>query len=146
MNWGHKITLVIAAFIVAMLTMVYVASRQTNEMIDKNYYERELKYQSLIDAANNLNAVSQDTLVHQNAAGISLQIPGVLLAGFSDGRVEFIRNEDESKDMSFDFLPDTNGLFLIDKSKFSPGLYKARIQWKSQEKRYYEEQEINIEG
>ena len=45
MNWGHKILIVYATFIIAMLGMVYVASKQTNEMQDENYYVKELKYQ-----------------------------------------------------------------------------------------------------
>ena len=49
MNWGHKITIVILTFIIGMLGMVYVASKQTNEMFDSNYYEKELKYQNYIN-------------------------------------------------------------------------------------------------
>ncbi len=45
MNWGHKITIVIVVFLVAMVSMVIVAYRQTNDMIDENYYTKELEYQ-----------------------------------------------------------------------------------------------------
>ena len=48
MNWGKGITLVIILFIITMLGMVYVASKQTNEMVEANYYDKELKYQNLI--------------------------------------------------------------------------------------------------
>ncbi len=147
MNWGHKITFVIITFILAMLTMVYVAMQQTNEMVDKNYYAQELKYQTLIDAAHNLNAVSTEPLVLQNPDGrVAVQIPAALLPGFKNGKIEFLRNDDQDKDISLEFSPDTTGVFLIDQAKFSPGLYKARIGWDSQEKQYYEEQEINIKG
>jgi hypothetical protein len=50
MNWGHKIAIVIAAFVIGMLSMVYFASQQTNEMIDDNYYQKELAYQDIINA------------------------------------------------------------------------------------------------
>lgn len=146
MNWGYKIMFVIIAFIIAMLSMVYVAMQQDNEMVDKNYYAQELKYQTLIDAAHNLNEVSSAPLLKQSAAGIEVQIPVTLLSGFRNGRIEFIRNDDQNKDISLDFSPDSNGLFLIDQSKFYPGPYKARIGWDSQEKKYYEEQELNIKG
>jgi len=66
MNWGKSITIVIVSFIAIVLGMVYVASKQTNEMIDKNYYDKEIKYQTLIDAAENLNKVSKDSLITQS--------------------------------------------------------------------------------
>lgn len=146
MNWGHKITLVILAFITAMLSMVYVAMRQTNEMMDKNYYEQELKYQALIDAAQNLNAISHEPVVQQNAEGLVLQIPEVLLSGFKDGKVELLKSDDQAKDISLNFSPDSNGLFLIKKSELHTGSYRARIRWSSQGKAYYREQELNVEG
>ena len=37
MNWGHKIGIVIGAFVIGMLGMVFFASLQTKEMIDANY-------------------------------------------------------------------------------------------------------------
>jgi hypothetical protein len=54
MNWGHKITIVIIVFLVGMLGMVFIALRQNNEMIDDDYYKKELAYQQVIDAKNNL--------------------------------------------------------------------------------------------
>lgn len=146
MNWGYKIMFVIIAFIAAMLGMVFYASRQTNEMVDQNYYEQELKYQNLIDAAHNLNAISNELLVKQSASGVEVQIPGALLADFKQGKIEFLRIDDQSKDINLDFSPDSNGLFLIDQSRFSPGLYKARIGWYSRAKQYYKEQELTIRG
>lgn len=65
MNWGHKITAVIAIFIIAMMSMVYLAFQQTNDMVDTNYYDKELKYQLKIDAAQNLNSATSEVLVTQ---------------------------------------------------------------------------------
>ena len=44
MNWGYKILFVIILFVVGMVGMVIVAFKQSNEMLDTNYYERELQY------------------------------------------------------------------------------------------------------
>jgi regulatory protein YycI of two-component signal transduction system YycFG len=58
MNWGRGLTLFIVGFILAMLGMVYIAFKQSNEMIEDNYYDREVKYQEIIDAKSNLNPYS----------------------------------------------------------------------------------------
>lgn len=145
MNWGHKITLVIVVFIISMLAMVFVAFKQTNEMMDTNYYEKELKYQSLIDAAHNLNAVSNEALLTQTGEGLRLSIPPALAGNFENGSIEFLRNNDEKKDITLSFKPDAQGLFLIPPSRVSPGSYKVRIKWDSDKKAYYREQNIVIE-
>ncbi|MFM9944509.1 MAG: FixH family protein [Bacteroidia bacterium] len=145
MNWGHKLTLVIIAFILCMLGMVFIAFRQTNGMIDTNYYEKELNYQSLIDAAQNLNAVSNDDLIKQNEKGLLITIPLSLLAGFENGRAEFLKIDNQKGDAILSFKPDSDGLFLIENSKILHGSYKVRLKWKSQSKDYYREQNLLVE-
>jgi hypothetical protein len=145
MNWGYKITLVIILFIVAMVSMVAIAFKQTNDMVDTNYYDKEINYQSLIDAANNLNKVCNDTLLRQDINHVTLQIPRPLLSGFGKGRLEFLKTDDKAKDRIIPFTPDSNGLFVIDKTENFTGIYKARIQWNSESKMYYREQDILLQ-
>jgi len=144
MNWGYKILVVIVAFIIAMLSMVFVAFRQTNDMLDENYYEKEMNYQSLIDAAQNLNLVNDSILINQDESYIKVNIPNSLIANFEQGNVSFLRIDDKRKDVKFDFKPNENGLVLIEKFKFSPGVYKARVKWRNLSKDYYREQNIIV--
>jgi len=131
MNWGYKILVVIVAFIIAMLSMVFVAFRQTNDMLDENYYEKEMNYQSLIDAAQNLNLVNDSILINQDESYIKVNIPNSLIANFEQGNVSFLRIDDKRKDVKFDFKPNENGLVLIEKFKFSHGVYKASVKWRN---------------
>lgn len=142
MNWGHKITLVILIFIISMLVMVFIAFKQNNEMMDDNYYEKEIKYQSLIDAAHNLNAVSDEVILIKTPNGLQLKIPVVLKSDFKNGKIEFLSNNDHGKDKLLNFLPDSSGLFFINKSAISPGSYKVRIAWDNNNKSYYREQNL----
>ncbi len=144
MNWGYKITFVIVAFILIMLSMVFVAFKQSNEMIDTNYYEKELKYQSLINASDNLYSISKGDLIKQNAQDVIIQIPQNLHTNFTNGKIDFIRNDDQRKDIVIDFTPDQNGLFIINKARFSSGFYIGRIQWNNDQKPYYREEKISI--
>ena len=145
MNWGHKITLVIITFILCMLGMVFIAFKQTNEMIDTNYYEKELQYQSLIDAAKNLNEVSNDDLITQNADGLLISIPTSLLVDFENGRIEFLKIDNQKKDTTISFKPDAGGIFKIGNSIISKGSCTARIKWNSQNKAYYREQNLIVQ-
>ncbi len=144
MNWGHKLTLVIIAFIFCMLTMVFIAYKQTNDMVDDNYYEKEMNYQSLIDASHNLNAISNDAIIIQTSKEVSVQIPPQMVKGFKGGQLVFMKTDNQKKDFSLNFTPDVYGLFVIPKSKFSTGAYKVKIQWESNKKDYYREENLIV--
>ena len=145
MNWGYKIMIVIIAFIIAMMSMVFVAFRQTNDMLDENYYEKEMNYQSLINAAQNLNLVTDSTLINQNESYVMVNIPKTLFSNFEQGNISFLRIDDKRKDVTFDFKPNEQGVLLIEKFKFTLGAYKARVKWRNLSKDYYKEQNLIIE-
>jgi len=144
MNWGKGITLVIILFIITMLGMVFYASKQTNEMVENNYYDKELKYQSLIDASKNLNVISTDSLIVQVENQLKVVIPNVLVNGFKDGNIEFLSNDAEKKDTNIAFSPDSSGNYIIPRNDIKSGYYNARIKWMSNEKNYYREQKVII--
>jgi hypothetical protein len=73
MSWGYKILIVYILFIGMILGMVYVASRQTNEMQDDNYYAKELVYQSVIDGKNNLNALTEKLVVENTSDAVQIK-------------------------------------------------------------------------
>ena len=144
MNWGKGITLVIILFIITMLGMVFYASKQTNEMVENNYYDKELKYQSLIDASKNLNVISTDSLIVQVENQLKVVIPNVLVNGFKDGNIEFLSSDAEKKDTNIAFSPDSTGNYIIPRNDIKSGYYNARIKWVSNEKNYYREQKVII--
>ena len=144
MNWGHKITLVIIFFIIGMLGMVFIAFNQSNEMVDSNYYDKEIKYQSRIDAAKNLNEVSKIDLVLQIKSELIISVPISLCENFSEGNIEFVKNDNQKEDRMFNFLPNNLGEFRIPKSKLAMGTYKVRIAWQSNKISYYKEQNLSI--
>jgi uncharacterized membrane protein len=77
MSWGYKILIVYILFIGMILGMVYVASRQTNEMQDDNYYAKELVYQSVIDGKNNLNALTEKLVVENTSDAVQIKLAGI---------------------------------------------------------------------
>lgn len=144
MNWGYKITIVIAGFIVIMSGMVYVAMQQTNEMMDKNYYDKEMHYQELINAAENLNQINSDPIIGKTEDGLSLQIPLSMVDGFEKGTLELINNADHEHDLHIKITPDSIGQFSIPGVAVAHGSYRARISWTHRDTPYYREQDLMI--
>ncbi|MFY8127798.1 MAG: FixH family protein [Chitinophagaceae bacterium] len=142
MNWGHKITFVILTFIACMITMVYIASKQTNEMFDSNYYEKELNYQNIINAANNLNALHESVQINQDNQNVVCSFPKSTVTNFKDGKIELLKADNSSKDVTQVMLASSNQ--YISKTKLTHGLYNIRISWNSNNIPYYFEQKIII--
>lgn len=145
MNWGHKILLVIIAFVFLMFGMVYIAFQQNNELIDNNYYEKETKYQSVIDASHRLNDVYSKNVFIQNGTLISVKLPDSLIQFFNNGKIEFLKNDDQSKDVRISFIPDSLGIFNIEKSKFGKGTFTARVEWYNDKTMYYRTEKLILD-
>jgi len=145
MNWGYRIMFVYIAFVVAMLGMVYVSSRQTNEMQDENYYVKELAYQQVIDGKNNLSQLEEKLSVTDSAGMVKIQIPAAAAQNISEGKIYFLRPSDENKDLRLALKPDANGLQLISGSLLTKGHYTVQLSWKSNNKPYYSEQSFNAQ-
>lgn len=145
MNWGYKIFFVIWAFIMIMFGMVYVSFQQENELIDDNYYEKEIKYQSIIDGARRLNSINRQAILNQGDELIILQLPKMTIQNFKNGQIEFLKSENQKKDYKSSFSPDSTGYYSINKSKLSKGAFTLRIAWYSDTTFYYREEKIVID-
>jgi hypothetical protein len=145
MNWGHKILIVIIVFLVGMLGMVYYAMMQTNEMIDDNYYQKELEFQSVIDAQQNLLDITSNNLVNQDRDEVTVTFPTGTFEKIEKGTIELIRNDDKSKDIQLHLQPNGYAMRSIPKTSLSKGMYRARIKWINNNREYYKEENVYVE-
>jgi hypothetical protein len=134
MSWGYKVILIYAGFITMMVTMVTIASRQTNEMQDDNYYSRELHYQEIIDGKNNLSRLHENATADYKNDYVVVSLPLESVKNFKDGQVQFLRPSSKSKDIIVAIAPDKNGQQYISSKKFSNGYYSVRMEWESDKK------------
>ena len=139
MSWGKGITLVIIVFLCGMLGMVYVASLQTNEMMDDHYYERELAYQQVIDGQQNSMRADQQSMLRMDSSGVSVYLPNAHLPA-AEGRVSFIRLSNQQLDRSFTLKADSAGRQLFPAGEFVRGEYLMRLQWSSNGEAFYREE------
>lgn len=146
MNWGYKIMLVIVVFMVGMLGLVYFAFQQNVDMIDDNYYEKELLYQNVIDGKNNFDALQASSILTQDPTNLILHLPTALAKGVQNGTLQLIRNDDPKKDKTYTLKTDTMGIMYLPKDALRTGWYTARMHCLHDSKEYYREEKINIES
>ena len=145
MNWGHKITIVIIVFLVGMLGMVFIALRQNNEMIDDEYYKKELAYQQVIDAKKNLLKISENNIVNQNAREVIFILPVGTFEKFEEGHIELLRPDNQLKDVHMTMQFVGRDKYVIPKTDLLSGAYKARISWKNNGTPYYKEETVYVQ-
>lgn len=145
MNWGYKILLTVIMFILVMVFFVYVSMQQKNELIENNYYEKELAYQSKIDASARLADIMKgNTIATKTQDTLHIIIPMELMDQFSDGKLEFINSQQSSLDRSLVLSPNEQGIFNYPVQDFKQGNYQMRIQWKSKGQNYYREENVTL--
>lgn len=144
MNWGTKITIVYIAFVALIVSMVFISSNHKSELVTKDYYAQELKYQEKIDAIDNEKnlTTSIDYKIENDSLILFFSIENIN-EDFS-GEILFFRPSDASKDLKINLSFDKNGLQKISKTLLSKGIYKMCISWNNNNKTYYKEQVITI--
>lgn len=144
LNWGHGLLGVILLFLASMAGMIYVASRQTNEMVDDHYYQKELAYQGVIDAGKNLKHLTNQSIVSQTPENIVIQFPAGSFEKLESGSLEMQRNDASQKDLHLQLAPSGNPAFEISKSGLTRGLYKMKISWINERVPYYYEENVFV--
>lgn len=145
MSWKYIVIIALSVFVLGMLGMVFLAQRQTNEMIDDHYYDKELKYQGVIDGKEKLNALHDSILVMQIESTIQIKMPAGASKNISEGAIEFLRSADKSKDKTYMVQPDSAGIQIVPKADFIKGIYRMRARWKSNNVEYFDERDIVIQ-
>jgi hypothetical protein len=144
MNWGYKILIGFSTFVIGMLCMVGVAMKQTNEMMDDNYYDKELKFQDKIDASKNLSAVAEKLSITDSGNIVVLQLPAATVASNTVGTIECIRSAEQKRDVKLRLQLDENGRQVLPKTLFVNGIYQLRLDWTTNGTTYFHSQELII--
>ncbi len=144
MNWGNRLLITFIVFGAGISYLVYRSMHVNFELVEKDYYKSELRYQDVIDGSNRANALSSAVKLEQTEGGVLLQMPGEMKNDVVSGTILFYCAYDGNKDRKFTLRTNSEGLQLIEKGQIKPGNYIAKIAWGASDKNYYSEKVITI--
>lgn len=144
MSWGIRITVLYMSFVALILTLVFITTKNKDELESKDYYAQELDYQNKIEAIKNANALASPISYEVNGRIVNINVPVELKSNDFKGEIYFFRPSDSSKDINLKFNVDANGKVSITDSKLLTGVYKMKITLLSNAKKYIKEEVINI--
>lgn len=145
MNWGNRVIIILVVFVTGIISMVYISMRQTNEVMDANYYEREMKYQQVIDGKKNLLSLNDSVSIKNDGAVIKIAFPPSTVDKLDSGTIQFMKLSDAKDDKFIPMSGSKTELYQIPLSYIARGFYKVRVEWSNEGKPYYHEQNFNIQ-
>ncbi len=97
MNWGKSIFWVFVAFASGILYLVYRATQTEFDLVEDDYYEKELSYQDHINQTNRSIIQNLKLVSSLEGGSVHIQINGAE-AGVSGGTVWFYDAQNRSND------------------------------------------------
>src|SRR3954471_5698610 len=143
MTWGNKLLLVFVGFAFLIGTLVYKCMQQNFELVSKDYYNDELRYQEKIDGVNNANKLSSIQIA-QTSEEVSIQLPKELNGLATIGQAWFYCATNASNDRRIPLAINENGIIKIDKGKLARTNYQVKVSWQTGSDKFYNEQSLKV--
>jgi len=144
MNWGRSLILVFVVFAAFMGYLVYRAAGTHFDLVSKEYYKDELRYQDKIDGFRNAAAMDAVQLRVDSAGVLQIRFPDQMKGRPVQGSLWLYCKTDAGKDVHIPLVEDTTGIRVINVSGRPSGKYLAKLHWEVLQVPYEFEQEIII--
>lgn len=144
MNWGNKLLVTFVVFGSGMFYLVYRSVTTNFELVDKEYYKNELRYQEVIDGVNRANGLTGVVKLTSTEKGVGLQLPAEMSDQKIAGTVHFYCAYDATKDKKFALNTDAAGAQMFNSTSIASGNYTVKINWQAGGEDYYTERSITI--
>ncbi len=143
MNWGYKLMLVFIVFALLIGTLVYKSINTKYDLVSKDYYKDELRYQERIDRTSNADSISAVAITQDNT-NLIIQLPKEQIGFKTEGEILMYCKTDADNDVQFSLQTDSTGKQLIDKKKLHKGAYQLKLTWQTDKKKFYNQHDIFI--
>ena len=140
MNWGKSIVIVYVLFVFGIGYMVYRSTQENFEMVDSNYYQKELEYSDKMVAKNHADALKRVPKVEHDEKSVYLNIPVAINKVISGEVYAYCPSASKNdrkiaikKNASLDtivYMP----LNILNKAN-----YQLKISWKEGSESFYSE-------
>jgi hypothetical protein len=144
MSWSIRITLLYISFVALIVSLVIISSNNGEELVAKDYYAQELKYQERIDAMNNDAALPDGMSYSVNDKSIVFEAPESLANTTISGEIYFFSPAHSANDIKLP-IHFFEGTQEVNKTVLQPGVYKVKIDYTANNKHYFHEGVVTIQ-
>ena len=141
MNWGYKILAVYLGFVAVIVFMVFRSSNEKFDLVTKDYYAKELKYQDQIELVKRTDQRTEKVVVTNSNNELKVTLPGDFAGKSLKGDLLLYCPADESKDVKKAFSGTERTIILPIQEKVK-GMYNLQVNWEADNQQYYYEEKI----
>ena len=141
LSWGYKIMFVYIAFVAGMGFLVFKASSQKFDLVTKDYYDQELKYQQVIDQSANTSRLSAPITIDRNLSDLKISFPDEMKNKKKFVDFYLYYPADAKKDFRKSFESNENEITQALPVGMK-GMYELKLTWETEGVKYYHEQKI----
>lgn len=127
LNWGHKLVIFGALFMLFIISLVTYMMRQPIELVESNYYEKGIRYQEVIDQQADADKLVKLELIPGQDAHM-LITPADSVDAFK-GTLYFYRPSDQASDFSVPVSCSAKQPFVFAVGNLDKGPWKAKLNW-----------------
>ena len=148
-RWNPWPVCIIAFFTLAIIgcvAFVIFCTLHPTELVAKDYYEQEIRYQSQLDRMEMVRASGSLASIQYNQSQklITISIPETGDKPRPTGKVDLYRPSAASLDQSVKLEVDGQGNQQIDAGTLQPGLWKVKVTWSAGGKDFFLDQKVRI--
>jgi hypothetical protein len=145
LNWGFGVVLAFIGFIGFILYFVIAMSsdkKYSYDLVTKDYYKQELKFQKNIDAIKNAKNLKENIKIEQIKDGLKIIFPKEFNPKLIKGKVFLYRPSNKQLDFEMPIaLSDSSYLLMPDK-RLLGGRWNILVDWTYKQQSYFFKKEI----
>ena len=132
----------IVIFITFLFSFLIFAFSQDINLVEKDYYSKDLEYQSKINVLNQTRLLENHIKIQlTDNKGITLTVPDNYQIHHITGNIQLYRPSDSSLDRFYGFKP-IDGIQFIPTDGLEKGLWIVKISWNMNGQEYFNQKQI----
>ncbi len=145
-NWGNGISLAIAIFVIATLSVVSYIISLDFYLVNNNHYEEGVNYQQTIDSRARTEALDQPIVVLYDEARVAVKVvfPDEVVENAQEGTIKLYRPNDANLDMNLPIEFEGGSTHVIPMERMEKGKWVLTINWTMNDLDYITEKVIII--
>jgi hypothetical protein len=142
--WPWGIITGLATYVIFVLTVVILLSKQGHDMVIEDYYKDDIQFREKLNEMKNTAALEDQIEIEYLLENdmIRLKYPAFFNGKTMSGTIWFYRPSDKNKDVSLPISPDSDLVQIIPGGLLEPGLWRVKINWQDGTLSYYDEHSL----
>jgi hypothetical protein len=144
--WPYGIVAAFVIFIGATAGLIVFTSFHGQELVTRDYYEQELRYQQRLDSRERTGSLRSEASVRYDAAAdcIQLVLPPQHASPSPVGTIQLYRPAASGEDRNLPLTVDLVGRQRLDAQELSAGLWRVRVAWQHDGQDYSLEERLIV--